>query len=51
MKEKINESFYFPPDSEQTFSAYYFHENTMLDVSTIEENIIATHLNRLQKGR
>ena len=42
--------FDFPPESEHTFSALYFHENPILDVSTIEERIKANNLRRVKKS-
>ena len=46
---QINDSFYLPSDSEHTFSASYFHEKPILDVSTIEYLIKEMNFHRVQE--
>ena len=48
-RKQINESFYFPPDNEHTFSISYLHENPLLYVPTIEERIKAMNLQSVKK--
>ena len=40
----MNESFYFPPDNEHTFSTSHFHGKPRLDVALIDERIKSTSL-------
>ena len=50
-RNQVYKSFDLTPDYAHTFSTSYFHEEPILDVSTIEESIKFMKLHRVEKMR